>query len=450
MTQDAPKPLQAAEPFVCGLIMMALFYLADAVMDAILFGEGDVYQQVLAPTPHELAIRLLAFAVQFLFVFYTWRIFRKRGQQEGALAASREETRQERALAEAILEGISDPISVQSPDFRILYQNRAHRRATGSHLGEYCYRAYHGEEAVCADCHLERSFREGCGLSREVTARTPDGERHAEISSTPLLDGEGRVVAGIEVVRDITGRKQAQAQILALNAELESRAGELAAANEELKAFGYSLSHDLRSPLSHISLAAQGLAEGSFEPGAEENRYFLRVIGNACGKMEGMINAMLVLSRLSQREPRREVVDLGTMAEEIGMALAWRSGRQVSLQVAAGLQGRGDPEMLRMVLENLLENAWKFTGETAAPRIEVGRLDATATPTFFVRDNGAGFDMAQAHRLFAPFQRLHREEEFPGTGIGLATVRRIIQRHGGQVRAEGAPGRGTTLYFTLP
>lgn len=432
-----------AEPFVCGLLLMAVFYLADATMDAVLFDEGSVLGQIFSPTIHELAIRLLAFAVQFLFVLYTWQIFRKRGQLEGALAASREETLRAREFPEAILETISDAISVQTPDFRIIYQNRAHQKLKGAHPGEYCYRAYQGQEQVCGDCHLERVFREGTVATREVAA----GGQCVEISSSPLRDGGGRLVGGIEVVRDITDRKRSEEQVRSLNVELERRAGELAAANEEQKAFGYSLSHDLRSPLTRISLAAQGLAE--LNPASEHERYLLKIITDGCDKMAEMINAMLSLSRISQSALGCESVNLSRIAMEIGASLAWRTGREVELRVADELRGKGDPVMLRMVLENLLENAWKFTRDAAAPRIELGLVERANLPTYFVRDNGVGIDMAEASRLFVPFQRLHADDGFPGIGIGLATVSRIIQRHDGRIWAEGRPGEGTTIYFTL-
>ena len=277
----------------------------------------------------------------------------------------------------------------------------------------------------------------------------------------------------------VTKRRQTLAEILRLNASLERRVQErtcqLEEANKELESFSYSVSHDLRAPLRGIDGWSQALVEdygGKLDDQARE--YLAQVCGEA-QRMGQLIDDLLQLSRVTRAEMRREPVDLSARAEGILADLRKHDRqRQVEIVVAPGLSATGDPRLLRLVLENLLGNAWKFTGKRAPARIEFGTVAAevtrltpppaarrpppaeidqslltSAATVFFIRDNGAGFDMAHATKLFAPFQRLHRPSEFPGTGIGLATVQRIIRRHGGKVWAEAERDQGATFYFTL-
>lgn len=232
------------------------------------------------------------------------------------------------------------------------------------------------------------------------------------------------------------------------NSEVMRSALELEAANRELDAFAHSVSHDLRAPLRSISGFTRILQESCGARLDEQGRDYLHRIDRACARMTAMIEDMLRLSRLARSELRCGNVDLAAMAREIALGFAEAAPeRRVEFVILEGLAVHGDEGLLRNALENLLGNAWKFTGKTAAARIEVGRSDDP--PAFFVRDNGAGFNMARAQQLFGAFQRLHREADFPGTGVGLATVQRIIQRHGGRIWAEAAEGQGATFYFTL-
>lgn len=271
-----------------------------------------------------------------------------------------------------------------------------------------------------------------------------------------------RVVMGPErprelvgVMVDITDRRRAEAEIQELNQTLEqrvrARTAELQAAAAELEAFSYSVSHDLRAPLRAIDGYCQTLAEEHEAALPEAGRKMLdRVRANA-KHMAHLIEGLLTLSRLSRDEMRVEEVDLGAIASSVLAELArTEPQRVVETSIAPGLIARGDPRLLRIVLENLLANAWKFTGAKPKARIEVGvEGPPDGEREFFVRDDGAGFDMAYAEKLFRPFERLHGQAEFPGTGIGLATAARIVQRHGGRIRAEGAVGRGATFRFTL-
>jgi PAS domain S-box-containing protein len=240
--------------------------------------------------------------------------------------------------------------------------------------------------------------------------------------------------------------------------ELERRVAErtqwLEATNRELEAFSYSVSHDLRAPLRALDGFSLVLLEDYADKIDAQGRDYLRRVRAASNKMAELIDALLALAQVTRAPLREETVDLTALAEEIVADL--RTGdpaRQVETTIAPGLTTPGDARLLRGALENLLSNAWKFTGKTETPRIEVGTapsLEPAKEAVFFVRDNGAGFDMAHADRLFGAFQRLHGQAEFAGIGIGLASVQRIIARHGGRVWAEGQPGQGATFYFALP
>ncbi len=287
--------------------------------------------------------------------------------------------------------------------------------------------------------------------------------------SVPLI--RGGAALGVAVVRaydDATRFTADDARLLGLfadqaaialenaelTADLERRVGErtaqLAAANRELEAFAYSVSHDLRAPLRGIDGFSQALLEDYGDRLDGDARDYLARIRAGSQRMGRLIDDLLALSRLSRRPLRAEAVDLSALARAVADELRQATpGRAAVVDVAPGLTARADAGLVRAVLTNLLENAWKFTGRQPHPRIAVGRAGATEPAVFFVRDNGAGFDMAYADKLFGAFQRLHAEHEFPGSGIGLATVQRIVHRHGGEAWAEGAVGAGATFYFTL-
>lgn len=226
----------------------------------------------------------------------------------------------------------------------------------------------------------------------------------------------------------------------------------LEAANKELEAFSYSVSHDLRAPLRSIDGFSQALLEDYADKLDEHGKGYLRRVRAASQKMAQLIDDMLKLSRVTRAELSREEVNLSALVQEVaaGLRLAQPS-RKVDVTVASGLRARGDSKLLYIALENLLGNAWKFTGKrSSGARIEFGITEHNGGSAYFVRDNGVGFDMAYVDKLFGAFQRLHGSNEFPGTGIGLATVQRVINKHGGKVWAEGEVEKGATFYFTLP
>jgi signal transduction histidine kinase len=238
------------------------------------------------------------------------------------------------------------------------------------------------------------------------------------------------------------------------NEELEQRVAErtaqLEAANKELEAFSYSVSHDLRAPLRAIDGFSQALLEDCSDKLDREGKDYLDRICAGSQRMGQLIDDLLNLSRLARSAIARQPVNLSTLAESIVTELrTTEPERRVDVAITEELKANGDDRLLRVVLENLLGNAWKFTGKSAEPKVEFGVVQNNGTPAYFVRDNGAGFDMAYMDKLFGPFQRLHAMTEFKGTGIGLATVQRIIHRHGGRVWAEAQVGKGATFYFTL-
>lgn len=268
--------------------------------------------------------------------------------------------------------------------------------------------------------------------------------------AVPFRDTHDEIASLLAITRDITKRKRAETKIATLNNNLAARAAELEAVNKELEAFSYTVSHDLRTPLTHISLCCQVIRELTSGRHDEEWQRYLEDIFLETERMGQLITALLDLSHVARRELNRETVNLSEMAGVIAAELRLNQpDRRVTFIIAEGVSVYGDADLLRIVLQNLLGNAWKYTDQQEGAVIEFGITEFAGERTFFVRDNGIGFDMSQADRLFAPFQRLHGRKEFKGHGIGLATVHRIIVRHDGRIWAEGAPGKGATFYFTL-
>ena len=278
----------------------------------------------------------------------------------------------------------------------------------------------------------------------EAQRRRRDGTViDVSMTLSPVRDAAGAVIGGSKVMRDVTERRRAEAAV--------ARAHEAAElANRELESFSYSVAHDLRAPLRGMSGFAGALLE-DYGPSLDaEGQECLRQIQSNAAKMGALIDALLSLSRVTRTELRPLPVDLTALARAVAAPLAAADrGRRVELVVQEGLTAEVDATLARALLENLLGNAWKFTARTALPRVEFGGAMEGVQRVFFVRDNGAGFDMDHAPRLFGAFQRLHGAHEFPGTGIGLATVQRIVHRHGGRVWADGRVGGGATFHFTL-
>jgi light-regulated signal transduction histidine kinase (bacteriophytochrome) len=269
------------------------------------------------------------------------------------------------------------------------------------------------------------------------------------MNASPVLTNSKLVnVQGI--LRNITQRKEAEST-LARQAQALSRTNtDLIMMNEELEAFCYSVSHDLRAPLRSIDGFSQALLEDYIDKLDAQGKDYLNRVRAGAQRMGELIDDLLTLSRVTRTKLEKQTVDLSAFACNIAAQLeSEQPERQVEFVIADGLTSNGDPGLLRAALENLLRNAWKFTSKHPHARVEFGITQVDDKAAFFIRDNGVGFDMAYVGKLFGPFQRLHGNSEFPGNGIGLATVQRIIHRHGGKVWAEGILNEGATFYFTL-
>ena len=281
----------------------------------------------------------------------------------------------------------------------------------------------------------------------ETLRRRKDGtDFPASVTVSPIHDEAGRLIGASSIARDVTEQMQARAA-----AEVLRREDDLKAANGSLESFTYSVSHDLRAPLRAMSGFSTALLDDYGDVLGEDGRRYAERIVAASEHMAALIDNLLRLSRLSRAEMHLGSVDLGAEAAQIAAELQRDDpGRHARFTVQRPVQVRADHALMRMVMHNLLGNAWKFTSGRDDAHIEFGTAPAADAPVcYYVRDNGAGFDPAYTHKLFSPFQRLHPASEFPGTGIGLAIVRLIVERHGGRVWADGAVGHGATFYFTL-
>lgn len=273
----------------------------------------------------------------------------------------------------------------------------------------------------------------------EYQIEVAEGKRHFESSLVPELDDKGEVVTVLGITRDVTHFK-----------EYEKKNRDLSLVNKELKSFTYSVSHDLRAPLRSIKGFSEALKEDYSEDWPDDAKDYLRRILRASDRMTHLIDSLLELSRLSRKKLETEKVNLTQKARKFSSELQNSyPERNVEFLIEDGLEVLGDPQLMNVALQNLIWNAWKFTKQRSKPRIEFGVSNQKKEKIFFVKDNGVGFDMSYSHKLFTPFQRLHSSSDFPGAGVGLSTVQRIIHRHNGRIWAEAEEGKGATFYFTL-
>lgn len=278
--------------------------------------------------------------------------------------------------------------------------------------------------------------------------RKNGAELPVEISLSPLDTEEGMLVSA--AIRDVTQRKRMEEDVQKLHEDLQQRAAQLEAANKELETFSYSVSHDLRAPLRSIDGFSHVVLEDYGELLPADARGYLERVRAAAQRMAVLMDDLLSLSRVTRTTLQPKFINLSKMAEEILQDLQEsHPGRHVIFSLTPDLMVEADPHLMRIVLENLLSNAWKFTSKNQQPVIEFGQKNHVKERTFYVRDNGVGFDMMYADKLFGVFQRLHAVSEFPGAGVGLATVHRIVSIHGGQIWADSMEGKGTTFFFTL-
>jgi PAS domain S-box-containing protein len=395
--------------------------------------------------------------ILFALLITGFATVRRRFEQE--LLQSRDELATEvaeRTQQASLLNLTHDTIFVRDMSDVITYWNRGAQELYGWTPEEALGRGAHQLLRTVFPMPIDEIRAELLRAGRwegELEKTKADGTRVVVASRWSLRrDEQGRPVAILETNNDITERKRTEEKIRKLNEDLEKRTAELEAINKELEAFAYSISHDLRAPLRHMAGYAELLQKNAASILDEKSRRYMMMILESAKRMGDLIDDLLAFSRIGRAETRMTMVSLEQLVKEAlsevqqetdGRNMGWRIGVLPNLY--------GDRSMLRLALVNLVSNAVKFTRKRPQPEIEIGCVDGKENEiVVFIRDNGVGFDMKYVNKLFGVFQRLHRAEEFEGTGIGLATVQRIIHRHGGRVWAEGLVDRGATFYFSVP
>ncbi len=361
---------------------------------------------------------------------------------------------------EQAIDFFSDPIYLVDLNDRLIKANRAFftmksltpEQVIGRNIMEIMHPQ--GEDPPCPVC-LARRERRDARLTMEADHPNNHVGKPFEVMLCVIRDENQEATGILMCMRDLSEQRAGEAELRKHRDHLEElvaeRTQQLEASNRELESFSYSVSHDLRAPVRIIDGFSRILAEEYVQDlDIKAHDYIRRILGNT-ERMERLIDDLLNLSHMSRAELHITPVDLASMAEKIINDLrSSEPSRQVQFIRPDKLHASGDRTLLRVMLENLLRNAWKYTGKKMQTQIEIGQIQQAGKKIYFIRDNGAGFDMAYVHKLFGAFQRLHSRQEFPGNGVGLATVQRIIHRHGGTIWAEGKPGEGASFYFTLP
>ncbi|HXS04686.1 MAG TPA: ATP-binding protein [Rhodanobacter sp.] len=370
------------------------------------------------------------------------------------------ETRESRAVqrSQLIFQAVREPIALFDQDLNSLLVNNAFGELYGldpqarsqplSQMGDGAW-----DDSVLLQRLSDVLLRDRELWDHDVIQRTVDGvDRHVVVNARRLRQQDTDAPALLLTVNDVTTRALAEQKVSELNRQLEGKVAQVSDVNRELEAFSYSVSHDLRAPLRHIAGFVRKLEQHLGERVDDKAGHYLEVIGSSAQRMAQLIDDLLVFSRLGRGPLRLQAVDMQSLVEEAGaLAESGHEGRRIVWTIGALPMVIGDANMLRTVWQNLLGNAVKYTGKCEVARIEVSaRQGSRGDYEFTVADNGAGFDMQYADKLFGVFQRLHRATEFPGNGIGLANVRRIVARHGGRVWAEAEPDQGARFHFSLP
>ena len=367
----------------------------------------------------------------------------------------------ERTLLRAVINNLPDFIYVKDRDRRFLLVNPAWFRARGvgnyaETTGKTVFDYFPKEQAVQLDDEDKAVIETGTPIiNRELVLTDVMGQKKWFMTNkVPLRDLDGSISGVLGITHEITEIRKSAEIISKLNAELEQRViertAQLETTNKELESFAYSVSHDLRAPLRSMDGFSQALLEDYKDRLDATGQDYLRRVRTATQRMAMLIDDLLALSSITRGEMRRATTDLSALAREIVADIRKEQPkREIDVKVASGMKLQADPRLLRVALDNLLRNAWKYTARQPNARIEVGVEQKEGQPVYFVRDNGVGFDMRYAGKLFGAFQRLHSDSDFPGTGIGLATVQRVIRRHGGEIWAHAETGKGATFFFTF-
>jgi PAS domain S-box-containing protein len=379
---------------------------------------------------------------------------RKRTEEE--LKRLSQGLEREYELVKTIMEHSTAQMAYLDPNFDFVRVNSAYAKGTGHKMSDLIGKNHF---ELFPDEENQRIFEKVRDTGRPVSFKSkpfvfadqPErGTTYWDWTLTPVKDNQGNLRGLVLSVVDVTDREKTLQHIEQLNQDLSRRTKELANVNQELEAFTYSVSHDLRAPLRSVSGFSRALLEDYQDKLDEQGKDYLRRVRGASSRMQQLIDDLLKLSRISRSEIKQTEVNLTQLAQNVANRLRRASpARKIDFIIQGNVKATGDRNLLRVVLENLLRNAWKFTRKRAKAKIEFGAKEINGQTTYFVRDNGAGFDPGYTDKLFVPFQRLHSSSEFPGSGIGLATVKRIINRHGGRVWAEGKSEKGATFYFTL-
>lgn len=417
--------------------------------------ESGVFQPLASARQNALLLTtLLSLVLTGVGAWIGWLLWRLEAGQT-AMSQSRARLQEAQRIAHVghwTLDDRSGTLHGSDEVYRILGQDPASFQPS---LGAYWQQVHLDDQGA-----LRQLFDDALATGRDLDSVhrivRPDGsERHVHLLCQRTPAQQGSTYHG--TLQDVTELRQAQLALEQLNTGLEqrvkSRTRELRGLVRELESFTYSVSHDLRTPLRSIHGFASLLQEDEAERLSNEGRDHLRRIQDSARRMGLLITDLLSMARHSRAELRPEWVDLSALAQQVAAELErGEPQRQVVWDIEPGLRVQADPTLMRVVLQNLLGNAWKYTGQTAQARISLSGngLEPDGLMGFCVRDNGAGFDMAYADQLFQPFKRLHAHHQFEGTGIGLATVARVVQRHGGRVRGEGVVGQGATFGFSLP